>query len=365
MKQSLNKDTLAYQLGMRPALQHRDMSAIPLPGVVSSMLKYENDPNIYSFMGVPIQPIVETPMGNAEVDGLIFYTLNHAVSLVRQRVHVYEPLGKYLPILEKYHVEMAVRAARMFYYLLLICTREGRHEKGGTGMHTLYTKYGPVITDFFQGNLHVGEDSAVNKLRNKPPTVALGAYTSFLADVFYKGAWSSGYGGKKWGAVADVLRDFSNGKLTAEMMMDVAFTLCHNGGPIFNKGMLFDGGFPEIMKMLDVQRSGQIPQLVCEQAIKSSKAPNVQGIWKFCKDILGKEFEGYVDWYLVEELGSKHQYPTEKAQQTKLHGFPSKFKAKKEAEIAKQEIAAQEKVLELKSMVEILPGQFIKKVKRS
>lgn len=367
MKQSLNKDTLAYQVGMRPALQHRDMSAVPLGPVVASVKSLLAQTNIYSVVcDAPLDS--EDISGIPEKDAVMFYMLNHAVTLVRQRCHVYEPLGKYLPIVETYHVELAARASRMFAYMLLICTRESRHDhsdKTGSVYQDLEIKYGSEITKFhksLKGNSSLG---VAGMLQDKPPSTSLGKYTSFLADIFYQGKYSSGYGGKAWGAVADVLRDFAHGKITAEMMMDTSFTLCHNNGPIFNKGMLFESYSHEIYKILDVQRSGQIPQLVADQQTPVAKDPKVIQVWADCFAILGDEFSGYVDWFLVEELGALKTYADQKNKQIAKHGYPSKFKAKQEAEQAKAELKATANLESLKSNVEIFPGQFIKKVKRS
>ena len=362
MKQSLNTDTLAYQIGMRPALQHRDMSGAYLPDVVYALGQFEKSSNAYSVLGEVNSGEHEAPCGHPERDAILFYMLNHAMSLIRKRVHVYEPLGVYLPLVETYHAELAVRASRMFYYLLLICTRESRHDKSdksGSKYGALKAKYPKEIIDF-HASIH-GQSSlgAAAKLQASPPLVKLGPYVEFLSDVFYQGSYNGGFGGKAWGKVADLLRDFVLGKVTAEMMLDTSFTLCHNNGPIFNKGMLYDSYTNEIYKILDVQRSGQIPQYVNG----NNHHPLVTKLWKACEAILGAEFTGYVDWFLVEELGAVKTYPQEKQQQINKHGYPSKFKAKKEAEQAKAELIAKQKLEDLKSKIEIVPGQFITKVK--
>ena len=132
----------------------------------------------------------------------------------------------------------------MFFYLLLICTRESRHTKDAVSspfIKGLGKKYGDGCTGFWSSIKGTGSSGAAERLRNSPPDVLLGDYTKFLADMFNGGQFSGGYGGVAWGAVAVVLRDYSIGAISAEMMMDTAFTLCHNNGPIFNKGMLFNG----------------------------------------------------------------------------------------------------------------------------
>lgn len=366
MKQSLNQDTLAYQIGMRPALQHRDMSALPLQPAVKAITSLIGLSNIYDV--APGGSDIEKACGNPEKDAIIFYMMNHAVSLIRQKVHVYEPLGKYLPIMELYHAELAVRSTRMFAYMLLICTRESRHDKqdkSSSGYTLLKNLYGSEVTSFHSSLAGLSSMGAAERLQSNPPKTTLGKYTNFLVDVFNKGKYNGGYGGVAWGKVAEVLRDFVHGKITAEMMMDTAFTLCHNNGPIFNKGMLFDSYSHEIYKILDVQRSGQVPQLVADKQTPLANDSKILSLWTKCFDTLGAEFSGYVDWFLVEELGALKQYPDQKTKQIAKHGYPSKFKAKKEAQEAKAELAAKAKLAELKANIEIIPGQFIKKVARS
>lgn len=362
MKKSLQKDTLAYQFGMRPGVLHRNMGSVDLPGVVTSLNKFMAAPSIGSYCSIDF---TENPKGNPERDGMVFYMLNHAVSIIRQKMHPYERLAQYLPIVEQYHQQLALRSARMFFYLLLICTRESRHEKTSPASSfwtSLQTEFGAPIYKFYQTIRGTSSHSAAQTLRDNPPATKLALYTRFLVKVFYSGSFSGGYGGKAWGQVADVLHNFVIGTISAEMMMDTAFTLCHNNGPIFNKGMLFDGYSQEIYKILDVQRSGQIPQLVANNETPWASDPVVRGIWESCRKVLGDAFIGHVDWFLVEELGSLHQYPTQKQKQTATHGHPAKHKAKVEAEKLKKELAEKIAAEEAKNMIEIMPGLKIKKV---
>jgi len=374
MKQSLNRDTLAYQLGMRPGVQMRDMGSFPTDKAVASLLKFEDMSNAYSVVFQNGESsLYEKPKdGNAERDALIFYMLNHAVSIVRSKCHMYQPLGKYLPVVKAYHEQLAMRSTRMFFYLLLICTRESRHDaymkSESSAWESLVKKYPPSVRKFHRSLNGKNPTTAAQKLRDDPPEAPIGDYTRFLSEVFYKGSFGSGFGGPAWGKVADVLRDYVNGTTSAEMMMDTAFTLCHNGGPIFNKGMLFDSDFQDIYKILDVQHSGQIPQLIAEQGNKHTKDPIVQSLYQLCADALGPEFvgTGYVDWYKVEEMGIPGKcktYTSQKAAQSAKHGFPSKLKAKMEAEVKKKEIEAAEQMEKLLAQVEIFPGQFIQKLK--
>lgn len=323
MKQSLRRDTLAFQLGIRPALRFRNLGQQSARAVGFAMKEFMDSGNIYGWLGPDANSMKEGMQGDPERDALVFYMLNHAVSLVRQRVHPLQPLGKYLPILDLYHREVAVRGARLFYYLLLICAREARHEKGGHGMEALYSKYGKALKPFIN-SFPDSSSSALTYYVENCPEVSIGTLTSFLADQFYKGSYSSMFGGAKWGKIAEVLRDFCIGKFSAEMMMDTGFTLAHNTDPIFNKGMLYSASFGDIIKILDVQRSGQIPQFVAENLLPTKINGPVKAFWAACRELLGEEFDGYVDWFQVEALGAVGSYQFEKSAQLKKHG-PSKY----------------------------------------
>lgn len=362
MKQSLQKDTLAYQLGVRPGVVLRDMSNTTVQAVTNSINEFMSLPNLGSLAGVHHpEPI----MGNSERDAVVFYLLNHAVSLVRQKFHPYQKLGACEEILNTYHTELATRSTRMFAYMLIICTRESRHAKNGysdTLWTDLVSKYGVGVKEFHKTIKGTSSDNAKNNLLSSPPNSTLGMYTSYLAELFHNGSFSGGYGGPAWGAVADVLRDYCLGKLTAEMMMDTAFTLCHNNGPIFNKGMLFESYSSEIYKILDVQRSGQIPQLIANKESKLAKDSTVYAHWVMCHTILGDVFSGHVDWFLVEELGALHQYKNEQDLQVTMFGYPSKFKAKIEAEKIKTQLAEKKLLAEASMWVEIMPGVKVQKM---
>lgn len=350
--QSLNKATLAYQLGARPATMRRDFSQAPVAGVVSQLNQFMNCKTLGDFTG---SVGVDTLVGESERDAVIFYLMNHAVSVVRQRVGYFEDLGPHLPLINEYQRQLTQRSARMFYYLLLICTRESRHCKSdyhGSMWKKLVADYGQVAMNFHETIRGKGSNGAAEIFRSSPPKMALGPYTSFLADIFHKGNYNGGYGGPAWGAVADVLRDFVNGTLTAEMMLDTSFTLAHNNGPIFNKGMLFAGfNTSELLRILDVQRSGQVPQLVHNNESKWATDKQVSKLFSLCQGTLGSCMEGYVDWFQVEALGAVGNYSSYQKAQTAKYGETGAEKIAKEK--AEQLKAKQEALQQAKNQAEV------------
>jgi len=155
-----------------------------------------------------------------------------------------------------------------------------------------------------------------------------------------------------------------------EMFVDTVWTLAHNNGPIFNKGMLYTGYSGHLYTILDVQAAGQIPQLVSD-CIKS--VYTIDGVTLNIRDYLlhyGEIFgiarpDFYTDWHTVEALGSKKKYSSYKPIQHKKYGVPPHMA---EAEAAKLKAEAEQHALEQAaeaSKFYVSPGQFALIVKRN
>jgi hypothetical protein len=348
-------DTLSYHK-VRPFLRKLDLSGVPVSVVASQW--------------DAVQKMLKAEDGKLQVapeeDALWFYMSLHAMREISLQFEDFEPLMQYQKFVEKYHKVMQVKALRMFYYLLMITTRESRHAHGTGSLSKLYNEY-PDVKPFHMNIRGGGTMSAVNRLVSSPPKMTLGPYVEFIRRQFTCGGYGGGYGGKPWADVAQCLEDFVKGKITAEMMMDTAFTLCHNNGPIFNKGMVYKTYMSsEIRKILDVQRSGQIPQLVAEGGAKHITAK----MRTYQKELMAliPSFGGYVDWFQVEKLGALSSYPSQKQAQEALHGKSKqsaqedKLKALKlKAAAVKQE---KEQVEFLAKHLEIMPDVFVEKITR-
>lgn len=292
-----SRETLAFQLNGRPATRQIDISRT-LCGAVASKMKSFSEKNGHA---VP------------EVEALWFYMMNHATAVVRQRKQIEEQLAELAPILEKHHEVLNLSARRMFYYLLAICAREARHASvSGELRQKLSKKFGSgvshAITSFPDEN---NMQKVCNVLDTKFGDVPLGNLTGALVQTFNEAGFGGGFGGPAWGKVAEFLHNFVTGVFSAEMMLDTAWTLCHNNGPIFNKGMLY-GHYDKvsIMTILDVQRAGQIPQLVAEaKVVAQFMQPALRAAHQQYLQLLGEEaFGGFVDWQHVEDSGAKQSY---------------------------------------------------------
>ena len=352
-------DTLAFHKD-RPLLRGVDLSSARLKHVVAA----------YPLLRTTLNTVEGSIQIRAETEALWFYAQNHAMQIVGQRIEQDEPLGAYEPFVKRYHKEIQLKTLRMFYYLLLICTRESRHANNGAGKEKLHLQY-PEIAYFHTSWItDDASDSNVAAMLKKIPDVSLGEFTNFLVHAFAWPTYDHSFGGSSWKKVAVPLRDFVHGKISAEIMMDTAFTLAHNNGPIFNKGMLFTGfDTASLVKILDLQRSGQIPQAIATFSECGLGSYVPKGMIEYAEEFskLADVFHGTVNWSIVKDVGGYHPYgglakkqEYAKQQNSKLATMTTKLKTMSEAF---KKLASTAAIAA--GNFEIMPGVLIAKNKRS
>ncbi len=330
-----SRNTLRHQLA-RPLCTKREMGGISAQSTARAMRTLTDQ-----YKNALVSP---------EAMAVRFYLLQHAMSDIRTRFGLDEPMGDAAPVVELHHSYGVELGQRMFTYLLLICTREARHTGTALPFHEkVVSKFGGPFQQFLAQIQGLHSDAAVEWFMSNPPDVELGTYTKGLEYVFRKGHFSGGYGGAGWADVAEVLNNFVNGTISAEMMLDIAFTLAHNGGPIFNKGMVFSMYDPTRLRMiLDIQASGQIPHLISSVSAyietNSMVSFEARQVFAECRKGLGDSFGGEIDWFRVAHghLAAQHfyQYKGLKEKQTQLTGIPE-WAVDAEAESAKSQLAKQ------------------------
>jgi hypothetical protein len=308
MTYAVRKDTLA---GIRQSALFikKDQSGQPLQVAVSQLLAYE---------------ATGPGMVHPEEEAFKFYYSNHVFSMIAAQYGPHEPLPEAVAALARSYVKLASDiSVRLAYYCLLIITRESRHMHGNAAAHTkIKNKWGLPVSAFIQSIKSLGSMAAANRLRQTPPSTTLGQYVSGITDAFNSpGCWAGGYGGEKWGRVAETLRCLVYGETTPEMFADTAFTLAHNGGPIFDKSMLYhpqDRG--KLYKVLDVQHEGMVLQLWNDD-IALRPGP-LSSFVAEAKALFPKGTAGYVDWFKVAASSAKHArlYAKEKQEQIAKHG---------------------------------------------
>lgn len=325
------KSCLAY-FNAAPQLSLVDLTTVPAPAVALNCKNYKNGCELYS----PDKAAVE------------FYTLNHLASIVKAKFTENEPLPVWAQeVMAAYISCVAEQGQRMFYYLTLITTRESRHVKTDNSIKPpldLTKNFGGACSKFNTSIKGKGSDTAVEIFLSSPPLTSLGPYLKSLHHIFYNGVFHGGYGGKPWALVAQTALSFVEGKTSMEMMLDTAYTLAHNNGPIFNKGMMYNGYTHEIYKILDIQRSGQMPEYVLSKVI-GNPFDIAALVLKVAAEFPGI-FGAAVDFLKVEALGSMKKYPKEIAAQKALMPQVPKFPLNKnETEIGSWAVSPTESTI--------------------
>lgn len=275
------------------------------------------------------------PMVTPDPEAVSFYALNHCVSILLKKFTVNEPLPEWAAkAMNQYVLGLASQTERLAHYMLCIVTREARHLKAPSVTLTKAVKenFGPAIWDFIDSNRGGHESAAVTKMGSAPPDCTIRQYLGGIAWVFDHGSWSGGFGGKPWGQITKCLLSALDGKTTFEMMVDTAYTLAHNNGPMFNKGMMYNNHTHSLIMVLDIQRSGQIPELLLDtENWTGLELPD--STRQIVKDVEAAEpgsFGQYVDWDRVMALGAVQNYSNQNAKQKKKHPVskPSLFMGK-------------------------------------
>lgn len=277
-------DTLSY-FNAAPHLKLINVGHMPIPQMAVNCQKYLDG--------------CDTPAPEGEA--VRFYTLNHLAMIVRNKFTPHEVLPDWaLQVMRKYDACLQAQGRRMFTYLALITARESRHAcnlaKVGPA---LVAKYGHALVKQMVATKNCSPMECAKYFMDKPPDITLSSYYNGLVEVFVTGGFSSSYGGQPWSDIAKVLASFIDGKTSMEMMLDTAFTLAHNGGPIFNKGMCYGSYTAEIYKILDVQRSGQMPEYVRTQT-PCKNVPLLDTVTMVAA-LFPEAFGTEIDWYKVEE----------------------------------------------------------------
>lgn len=289
--------------------------------------------------------------GEASPDkqALEFYCLNHLVSIVRAKFSEDEVLPQWAQDVMKAYVEsLTSQGQRMYAYMLLIITREARHNHNND-TKDWFAALPNALKLFLKSIQDSAAESAVNTICDTPPDMPLGEYVADLELIFNKGSWGGGYGGKPWGKIAGTLRKMVQGEISLELMVDSAYSLAHNNGPMFNKGMMYGHYTGEFIKILDVQRSGQVPEAVLTNAFSgvvppSSLMPLITAVRLALPGVIGDS----VDWDKVEKDGVG-KYPKQKKAAPKKPATPVKIGTKTATETG---------------LWEVMPGVSVKMLKR-
>jgi hypothetical protein len=306
----LPKNTRAY-FQAAPQYALHNLAEVPCSTLALATRKYRGDTKT-------------KPSPLPDCEAVNFYALNHCAALVRKMFTMNEVLPSWAEnVMTNYQIELVEQAERLTHYIICVIVREARHwhSPSISLSKAVATKFGQPVLDFLNLNRSSTETASVNNYMNNPPDTTLIKLVGGLAHIYDFGQWSGGYGGKAWGMIAKTLLSVLEGKTTIEMMVDTAYTLAHNNGPMFNKGMLYQNyNGKYFIMILDVQRSGQIPELMLEKGeVGFEYNPSVVNVIKEVKAAVPGAFGTYVDWFKVTALGAVGHYGPQQANQQKKH----------------------------------------------
>lgn len=286
-----------------------------------------------------------------------FYALNQAVAVIQGMFTQNEKLPEWASaVVSLYDSTLRSQYRRMLHYTFLVISREWRHLKNLKtvgAMSVEAKKWYPALLDLHP---HIADSTSTNSLTQwlkLVPELHLDKYSWILMHSFDNGNWGGGYGGKPWGEIARTFHRHVIGETSGEVFVDTAYTLAHNNGPMFNKGMLYSMYSSDFIKVLDIQRSGQ----VAEAALSGVVASYCGGpVLKALTDMQAEVscFGKYVDWFKVESLGAVKTYTKEKAQQIKVHGDPTVNKP----------VLVEGQAVKVKGTFEWFPGKTVQIVER-
>ncbi len=252
-----------------------------------------------------------------------FYALNQLVSQLFQHFTLTEKLPTWAAtVVSEYEQELRSQHRRMVWYTFLVISREFRHLKNPSVVmaHAMYSQGFKTMQPSLSDST---EDTALGTWLALCPPDSLADYCKCLTYGFDTGSWSGGYGGKPWGMIARTLGECMAGNTSPEIFIDTAYTLAHNNGPMFNKGMFYQQYTMHFKTLLDVQRSGQVCEGLLDGTIQGwfttrGQAELLQMVTEVRKNLGG--VNEHLDWYKVEALGSMQKYPKQKAAQDKKYG---------------------------------------------
>jgi len=323
------ENTLAH-FNAAPQTHIHDLSALP----VSVLAKATKD----------YRTVASPEKTNPDDDATTFYTLNHCASIVRKSFSLNEPLPEWAQELMTAYTDVAMaQGERLLHYLLCITTRETRHMKTGTPTfwNKVKAKWDDKSVDLLKNISSDGdENTAMNKYMLTPPDMTIGQYVSTIAYGFHHGSYAGSYGGKPWGETTDALVAMITGQTSMEMLVDTGYTLCHNGGPIFDKPLLYTHYSGNLITVLDVQRAGGMLDLMFEtQTLGVHKTAQAMAAAALIKQHKPEALKGYLDWKLVDELRPQKEKDKHPTKYHKVSGTQKQPMATKPASVKAKPVA--------------------------
>lgn len=305
-----NKGTLQHQLKSRPIARPLPVAHLPLGGFAQKVLDFRT--TIQEETTLIMKP-------NPEKEAIRFYLYEHMLHSFEKTYRWEQDLPpEAAEMVNMVNEDLSFICRRALYYLLLITIREARHvydkEEWKVKAKEVYgVTVGGVLSTMDSANI----DVVTKGIMSSCPDIAIGPYTKWLVELFAEGNFSGGFGGLPWSDIARCLSQFVNGEVSMAVMTDISWSLAHNNGPIYNKGMLYGQyNTNALQEILDTQRAGCLPVYV-RSAHKKDKYAGHDYIdtdmVDFCDKVGGLTSDSVwetskVNWTEVKALGAIGNY---------------------------------------------------------
>lgn len=274
----------------RAVFQKRDLSNAPMSEVAKKMTQFAAKHGTSQ---------------NVEQEATLFYLSSHGFHCLEASVTPTEELTPQKALLAEQHVQrMNMMGLRMFYYILVISAEEmqfGQARNEG-------------LFDFVESNTSAGAAQWLKRVMGreggrdffkKTEGLSLGECIQALEMGFRFARWSPGFGGLPWAQIAETAGEVIRGSNSLELMVDKAFTLCHNNGAIFNKGHYYSHYASQFYQLLDIQASGQIPGAIHSKlALPGINSPAARELHAQFAKVFPEEFNTAYDASRVKSMAS-------------------------------------------------------------
>lgn len=303
----LPKNTLAYYQAA-PQFKAHDFSKLPVAVFAKATKAYA----------------IGCGHADPQMDAQHFYVLNHLASIVKAKFTPSEPLPAWASSVMEQYLKIAVdQSERIIHYITCIIVREMRHQHSVPVAlaNKVKAQCGEAMYEWIISLKAKNESGAVEMYKSSPPDCNMEQFAKAHVLMYtQKSIWGSSYGGPPWANIANTLLRMVKGETSLEMVLDTGYTLAHNTAPMFNKGMMYDSNYSSLIKILDIQASGQMPELMLDTNDYDFQKPTVlKDVVKQVKAAVPEAFGEWVDWVKVPHKGQASYYTNYIAQQKKQH----------------------------------------------
>ena len=247
---------------------------------------------------------------NIAQEALRFYFMDHCFHLIKnENKDIAQVSPEMADLIDLYFKELSKTSQRVFTYIICASLYEaGRMPAQSQKFwEFIEAQYGKKIfealnnsKDHSYGSLKEKEILAINEPIQK--------FLSAIMSCFTSGKWWFGAGGKAWSDITRCARDVTEGHYSLQEMTDLAFSLCHDRGCMFDRGIIYQVGYigdTNIYHVLDIQASGQTPQWIAKNRNKVN-ADTLKLFDKFEK-FFPEEFNKPIDDKLISDSTKKRE----------------------------------------------------------